>query len=221
MDEPATSAPDFSTSGSPSAVAENPFASSIPFAEDGSATALQDDTPPPAPFATESPDEEYETVEEVSLEQLLEGRERPATMAGDVPLPLIADEPLEPATEELDAQPIEEAEEIEELEELTEVIEEPAAPEELAEVEEPQDAATSMPFAEDVAPEPLAAYEPPPSFPQHRSSGGDAPVELGALRDLQEEVISLRKELQELRDDHQRIVAALAKTGRELTRLTE
>lgn len=47
----------------------NPFADSVPF--------------PESPV-----DQGYEKMEEVSLEQLLEGRERPMTMSGSIPVPL-------------------------------------------------------------------------------------------------------------------------------------
>jgi signal recognition particle receptor subunit beta len=60
--------------------APNPFADSVPFPES-------------------QIDSSYERMEEVSLEQLLsEGRERPATMSGDVPLPVDFED-----VEELDA----------------------------------------------------------------------------------------------------------------------
>jgi signal recognition particle receptor subunit beta len=64
--------------------APNPFADSVPF-------------PEPAPL-----DAGYEKIEEVSLEQLLsEGRERPATMSGSVPVPIEVEEVEELAAEEL------------------------------------------------------------------------------------------------------------------------
>jgi len=59
------------------AIDDNPFATSLP-----------DDSfepPPDAPF--EDPSTGYEGVEEVSLEQLLEGRERPSTLAGNTRVP--------------------------------------------------------------------------------------------------------------------------------------
>jgi hypothetical protein len=41
------------------------------------------------PFPESNPlDAGYEKMEEVSLEQLLEGRERPATMSGAIPVPI-------------------------------------------------------------------------------------------------------------------------------------
>jgi signal recognition particle receptor subunit beta len=55
----------------PLAEAPNPFADSVPFAETAAVEA------------------DYDKAEEVSLEQLLaEGRERPATLSGNVPLPV-------------------------------------------------------------------------------------------------------------------------------------
>jgi signal recognition particle receptor subunit beta len=68
----------------PPVEAPNPFANSVPFPES-------------APL-----DDGYEKMEEVSLEQLLsEGRERPATMSGNVPVPIEVDEVEELAAEEL------------------------------------------------------------------------------------------------------------------------
>jgi signal recognition particle receptor subunit beta len=62
----------------PPAPAFNPFADSMPFPEEA------------APV-----DQGYEAMEEVSLEQLLEGRDRPATMSGNVAVPVTIDEPEE------------------------------------------------------------------------------------------------------------------------------
>jgi len=68
----------------PAVEAPNPFADSVPFPES-------------APL-----DAGYEKMEEVSLEQLLsEGRERPATMSGNVPVPIEVDEVEELAAEEM------------------------------------------------------------------------------------------------------------------------
>ncbi len=65
----------------------NPFADSMPF--------------PESPI-----DSGYEKIEEVSLEQLLsEGRERPATLSGTVPIPVDVDEVEELGAEELLAAP--------------------------------------------------------------------------------------------------------------------
>jgi signal recognition particle receptor subunit beta len=65
--------------------------------------SLVDDSGSPFPDA---PGEEYERVEEVSLEQLLEGRERPATMSGNIPIPVFEEpeeaEDLEPAVAVID-----------------------------------------------------------------------------------------------------------------------
>jgi signal recognition particle receptor subunit beta len=63
----------------------NPFADSLPFGES-------------APV-----ERDYEAAEEVSLEQLLEGRERPATIGGNVPIPVIIDQSAEDV-EELQAE---------------------------------------------------------------------------------------------------------------------
>ena len=52
----------------------NPFADSVPFPES-------------SPM-----DQGYEKMEEVSLEQLLEGRERPATIGGSIPVPIPLDD---------------------------------------------------------------------------------------------------------------------------------
>jgi len=89
----------------------NPFASSMPMES-------LDDVASPFPDA----ERDYEKIEEVSLEQLLEGRERPATMSGNIAIPVI-DEP-----EEL-------PEEIEELEPAVAVME----PEDLVDEAEPAD----------------------------------------------------------------------------------
>lgn len=59
----------------------NPFASDVPFPESSG----------DSPF----PEDSYEKVEEVSLEQLLEGRERPATFAGTIAIPIEVDEDVE------------------------------------------------------------------------------------------------------------------------------
>jgi signal recognition particle receptor subunit beta len=60
------------------------------------------------PFPEANPlDAGYEKMEEVSLEQLLEGRERPATMSGTVPIPVALDEVEELGAEELvDSNPL-------------------------------------------------------------------------------------------------------------------
>ena len=68
----------------PRAPEENPFASSF-----GADAAPFGDSPFGDPAA------DYEKVEEVSLDQLLEGRERPATIAGDVPLPVAIPDEVE------------------------------------------------------------------------------------------------------------------------------
>lgn len=78
----------------PLAEAPNPFADSLPFSDS-------------MPFADAAPAEaDYEHAEEVSLDQLLaEGRTRPATFSGNVPLPQV-DEVEELGTEALLDSPI-------------------------------------------------------------------------------------------------------------------
>jgi signal recognition particle receptor subunit beta len=68
----------------------NPFADSVPFADAAAAPA------------------DYENAQEVSLEELLAGRERPATFSGNVPVPQI-EEVEELGAEELVAVPEEPA----------------------------------------------------------------------------------------------------------------
>jgi len=86
----------------PVAEAPNPFADSVPFAD---AAAVETD---------------YDKAEEVSLEQLLaEGRERPATISGNVPLPIdeieeLGHHELLPADEPAAVAVMDEEEEIEE-----------------------------------------------------------------------------------------------------------
>ncbi|HXG57593.1 MAG TPA: GTPase domain-containing protein [Thermoanaerobaculia bacterium] len=76
----------------PPAPVINPFADSVPFPEEASPL-----------------DAGYEKVEEVSLEQLLsEGRERPATLSGSTPIPII---PIPEEVEELGPESLVETEE--------------------------------------------------------------------------------------------------------------
>jgi signal recognition particle receptor subunit beta len=78
----------------PLAEAPNPFADSLPFSDS-------------VPFGDSAPAEaDYDRAEEVSLEQLLaEGRNRPTTFSGNVPLP-VAEEVEELGAEELLEAPI-------------------------------------------------------------------------------------------------------------------
>jgi signal recognition particle receptor subunit beta len=72
----------------------NPFGDSMPFPESNPLNAG------------------YEKMEEISLEQLLEGRERPATMSGTVPIPVAMDEVEELGAHEmmpLDESPLSDA----------------------------------------------------------------------------------------------------------------
>lgn len=76
----------FSDGPIPTEAPTNPFADSVPFPE-SEASPL---------------DAGYEKMEEVSLEQLLmEGRARPATMSGTIPIPVEVDEVEEMAADEL------------------------------------------------------------------------------------------------------------------------
>jgi len=69
----------------PAAAVANPFADSMPFPDSGPAD-----------------DSGYERMEEVSLEQLLnEGRERPATMTGNIAVPIEVEEVEELGAEEM------------------------------------------------------------------------------------------------------------------------
>jgi len=102
----------------------NPFASSVPMGslemapimteaveepeaieelESADDLELLDDNGSPFPDA---PGGEYERVEEVSLEQLLEGRERPATMSGNIAIPVFEEpdevDDLEPGVAVMD-----------------------------------------------------------------------------------------------------------------------
>jgi signal recognition particle receptor subunit beta len=86
VEEPATAAV-LEFPALPSAPPLNPFAESVPFPES-------------APV-----DEGYEGVEEVSLEQLLEGRERPATISGAIPIPVSVDETVEDLVPEAIVEP--------------------------------------------------------------------------------------------------------------------
>lgn len=112
-----------------------------------------------APFDTAPDQQSYEKVEEVSLEELLEGRERPATFSGNVAIPQV--EPLD--------------EDVESLEEHHLI--EPAVA-----VAEPE-------------PEPLA-------IPTSVRQPDVTPVTAGASAD---EVESLRREVNELRFEQQRL----------------
>jgi len=76
----------------------DPFADASPPAESA------------APFDAAPVGADYDQVEEVSLEQLLEGRERPLTLSGNVPIPV-------------EVEAIEEVEEVEELDVSEEIAE--------------------------------------------------------------------------------------------------
>lgn len=61
----------------------------VPFPEEMEVNPFAD-----TPF--EDPGANYDKVEEVSLEELLEGRERPGSLAGEVPIPVVIDDEVEP-----------------------------------------------------------------------------------------------------------------------------
>src|SRR5207248_3643521 len=98
-------------------------------AEPAAAPAFGSSAPPAEevplnPFADSIvADSGYEAMEEVSLEQLLEGRERPATMSGALPVPMEAIE--ESMHESLHDSMHESMDEVEELG-AEEVVDEPA-----------------------------------------------------------------------------------------------
>jgi mutual gliding-motility protein MglA len=128
----------------------NPFAESVPF-----------------PSSEES--SPYDRMEEVSLEQLLsEGRERPATFSGNVPVPVPIEEVVEEASEEVVEEVAEEVTEVEDVEEVEELGAESL-------VDEAPDVAVAV-----------AVEEPPPS--------PAAPaVDLEArVRELEQQIESLR-----------------------------
>lgn len=81
---PEPEVPMFGSSAPADVPSMNPFADSVPF-----------------PESDINPLDQYEKMEEVSLEQLLEGRERPATMSGSTPIPVVVDEVEELGAEEL------------------------------------------------------------------------------------------------------------------------
>lgn len=122
--EPAAAAAlSFSDEPIPTEAPMNPFADSVPFPE-SDANPL---------------DAGYEKMEEVSLEQLLmEGRERPATMSGSIPIPVEVDEVEELAADEMVA-----------------VVEEPP----VAVMEEPAKPARKTHAAAAASPDRVAALE--------------------------------------------------------------
>lgn len=99
----------------PAAAASKPAAKKAPEHEPAPPKVAAAPPPPPepafnpfadsVPFPDSSPlDAGYEKMEEVSLEQLLsEGRERPATLSGSIPIPII---PMPEEVEELGAEEI-------------------------------------------------------------------------------------------------------------------
>jgi len=99
--------------------APNPFADSVPFPESAPVDAA------------------YDKMEEVSLEQLLsEGRERPATFSGTIPIPIEVDEVEELAAEELVPLPEETPVAVALMEEPEPAVVSPAADNRIAALEE-------------------------------------------------------------------------------------
>jgi signal recognition particle receptor subunit beta len=134
------------------ALAANPFAD----------TPTLGDVSVPFPESDASIGDAYEKVEEVSLETLLEGRDRPLTLSGNVPLPVELDEEI--------AEPI------------------PTA----ALIEEPE-----LPIArEEPKPRPAAATP---------FTGDDA------LEAIHSEILSLRREIETVREEQRDLVKRLAR----------
>ncbi|HUP63830.1 MAG TPA: GTPase domain-containing protein [Thermoanaerobaculia bacterium] len=78
----------------PAASSPEPLLSAQPTSNPFSASFGGENDQLAAPFAAE-PGADYEKVEEVSLDQLLEGRDRPATIAGGEPIPVSLDDEVE------------------------------------------------------------------------------------------------------------------------------
>jgi signal recognition particle receptor subunit beta len=149
---PVESAPEPLAGTAPGAeIPMNPFADSMPFAEAG------------------APDQGYEKMEEVSLEQLLqEGRERPSTFGGDIAVPVIEDEP----------------EEVEEIEEET-----------LVSVEESPEPIEETPVAVEEEPEPaVMAAGPDPRMTELEDEVAQLTTQVVSL---QAQVASLQSQQQQ------------------------
>jgi signal recognition particle receptor subunit beta len=135
----------------------NPFADSMPFAEAG------------------APDQGYEKMEEVSLEQLLqEGRERPSTFGGDIAVPVIEEEP-------------EDVEEIEE-ETLVSVDDSPET------IEETPVAFEEPPVAVEEEPEPAVMAGPDPRIAELEDEVAQLMTQ---VESLQAQVASLQSQQQQ------------------------
>lgn len=157
----------------------NPFADSMPFPES-------------API-----DQGYEKMEEVSLEQLLEGRDRPTTLSGNIRVPVTIDEPEE--VEEL---------EDDEASQNTEALEEEGLEEEVLEdVEalEPEDLVAPIPvsFEDEVEEEPLPAAV--AVAPEGVEASGN-----GRVAELEAELSQLRDEVSRLRAEHDALLDDIA-----------
>lgn len=188
--EPAPPAFDTSAAANEeSALAVNPFQDSMPSEESPA---------PSAPF-DESSAHEYEKVEEVSLESLLEGRERPTTMSGNTPIPVVIDEAIEELPE---------SDMVELQEEPGLSMEEPPSEIDEAPLEESafgESSSDVVSFAEtpeySVSAEEssLAIEEPPPLSTEPQGPSSDE------MRQLRDEINSLRAEMAGMKEEQQRL----------------
>jgi len=165
------------------AISSNPFADSMP----------TEQPTPASPFEAGS-DHEYEKVEEVSLESLLEGRERPATMSGNTPIPVNLEEVIEdlPASDMMETE-----EELGlSLEEAPSEVDE--LPLEEAPVEEPpMEARLEAELASELREEPAPAPETTAHLSSEYSSDD--------IRQLREELNVLRAEIADMKREQQHL----------------
>ena len=84
--------PEKAAKGKPAAKAPEPEPAPPPFPESAPLTDPFADSVPFPEASADPLDAGYEKAEEVSLEQLLQGRERPATMSGNIAIPVEMDE---------------------------------------------------------------------------------------------------------------------------------
>ncbi|HVT03036.1 MAG TPA: GTPase domain-containing protein [Thermoanaerobaculia bacterium] len=159
------------------ALSSNPFADSMP----------THDTPMSAPFEAGGAGE-YEKVEEVSLESLLEGRDRPATMSGNIPIPVEMDEVIEelPASDMVDSE-----------EPLSLGFEEPPAEIDEAPYDEPE-------AETEIKPEPVAASS--------ELSSAEVSELRGEINVLRAEIADLKRDHERLKEGMRGAFAALAHT---------
>jgi signal recognition particle receptor subunit beta len=186
-----------------------------------------------APF-----EEHYDRMEEVSLEQLLEGRDRPLTMrhAPEEAESAEAEEsPVEESTVEespVEASPVEGDDEVEVLTEEDLVDDEPAAaavapaeivPEPPAELPPPtepetaeQSTSTDQPADEEQAVEAERPAESPVETMVETPAPEETPVAMQASEQMQREVDELRGQLDQLRRRQEEIVSTLTRVVDEL-----